>query len=72
MAFRPVYAPPGSSASWSMKWLDGDKQKVSMIDTSQDGGMSLSGVVYHFLAGRPVKSDHMPTICRPCYIRQKK
>ena len=65
MAFRPVYAPPGSSASWSMKWLDGDKQKVSMIDTSQDGGVSLSGVVYHFLAGRPVKPDHMPTMLYP-------
>ena len=66
MVFRPVYKPPGSSASWSMKWLDGDYTKVSLIDTSPDGGMSISEVsTSHFLAGRPIKPDHMPTMLYP-------
>ena len=65
MAFRPEYRPPGSSIAWSMKWLDGDWKKVSMIDPTPDGGTNLTGVVFHFMAGRPIKPDHMPTMLYP-------
>ena len=65
MAFRLEYRPPGSSIAWSMKWLDGDWKKVSMIDPTPDGGTNLTGVVFHFMAGRPIKPDHMPTMLYP-------
>ena len=65
MAFRFFYTPPGSSTAWSMKWLDGDWKKVSMIDPTPDGGTALIGIVRHFMAGRPIKPDHMPTMLYP-------
>lgn len=71
MAFTPRYAPDLSSISWVMHWLDGDEKKVEMVDTTPDGGISINSfITYHFLSGRPVKPDHMPTKLYPTVKRK--
>lgn len=60
------YHAPDSSASWSLKWVDGDYKKVSIIDTEPDGGTGIGlSLVSSFLCGRPIKPDHLPTQMKP-------
>ena len=71
MAFTPRYAPDLSSISWNFEWLDGDYKKVEMVDTTPDGGISINNfITYHFISGRPVKPDHMPTKLYPTIKRK--
>lgn len=42
MVFTLRYAPKSSSIAWSFKWLDGDRKKVEMVDTTPDGGVSIN------------------------------
>lgn len=42
--------------------LDGDPRQVRLVDDSPDGGLNPRG--RHFSAGRPVKTEHMPTRMR--------
>jgi len=53
---------PGDSASYSMEWIDGDYSKVSLIDVTPDGGTAIHPrITFHFLAGRPVQDEFLPT-----------
>jgi len=58
----------GDSASYFMKWIDGDRKKVSVIDIEPDGGTAINSfVILHFLCGRPVHPEFMPTKMRSSF-----